>query len=101
MDNVTERIKYRAPQPKLNKIDVTEAEHRSMVARRFRSARLRAGATGKNLGNVLGIDQSGVSKIEHGAIKLSAYDAVAAAMALGIELEDLLAIEDETSNDPS
>lgn len=60
----------------------------------LRDARLRAGFTQAQAGGVICKTQSHFGKIERGAVRLDAWDALKLAQAFGVEISDLFKVTD-------
>lgn len=95
------RVAYRIPQPELGKTVVGEDHFQKVLADRLRDLRIRRGAVQATVAKSLGTDTAGVSRLENGQTKMTAYQALVAANAFGVDIADLLRMELEASNDDS
>ncbi|HSG62583.1 MAG TPA: helix-turn-helix transcriptional regulator [Pseudomonadales bacterium] len=92
---MVERIRYGAPQPALAQplpIDVDEL--RATIGARVREIRLSRGATIKTVAEATGVYASHLSRVESGQASLNIGQAMKLANAYGIEVGELLGVDD-------
>ncbi len=94
------RVVYRGEQPKLATLHVSEDVFSEMLAKRILRLREASGAMQSTLGDALGVDDSSVSRLENNEMQMSAYRALAVAVALDVPIEELLSIEEASNGDP-